>query len=83
VEIYADDDEPDRARVYYDSAMIDLQATLARHHALIAKKGLKHQDDFSYHYTLGMVAVRLGMKELTVEEGKRSMELMPVQSCFW
>jgi serine/threonine protein kinase/tetratricopeptide (TPR) repeat protein len=82
-EIYTAAGESGRARVYYDSAMIGLQATLARYHALIAKKGLKHQDDFYLHYMLGFVAARLGMKDLAIEEGRRSMELMPVQSCFW
>jgi len=82
-EIYTAAGDSGRARVYYDSAMIDLQAALARYHALIAKKGLKHQDDFYLHYMLGLVAARLGMKHLAIEEGKLSMELMPVQSCFW
>jgi tetratricopeptide (TPR) repeat protein len=82
-EIYTAAGESGRARVYYDSAMIDLQAALARYHALIAKKGLKHQDDFYLHYMLGLVAARLGVKDLAIAEGRRSMELMPVQSCFW
>jgi TolB-like protein len=82
-EIYTAAGASDRARVYYDSAMVYFQGILARYHALIAKKGLKHQEDFGYHFTLGLVAARLGMRKLAVEEGKRSMELMPVQSCFW
>jgi tetratricopeptide (TPR) repeat protein len=82
-QIYDNLGESEQARIYLDSARVDLTTKLDEHHALIAQSGFRHQEDFGLHHALGTVYAYLGEKDLAISEGLRAVELMPSSDCFW
>jgi tetratricopeptide (TPR) repeat protein len=59
--------DAERARAYFDSSRVELEALVAA-----------HPDDARYHGALGITYAGLGRREDAIREGKRGVELMPV-----
>jgi serine/threonine-protein kinase len=60
-------DDPEKAKVYFDSARIDLESRLA-----------KSPDDYRLHGALGIAYAGLGQKGKAIEEGAKAVELIPM-----
>jgi hypothetical protein len=65
--VYRASGDADRARAYFDSSRVELEALVAA-----------QPDDARYHSALGIAYAGLGRDEDAVREGKRGVELMPV-----
>jgi TolB-like protein/Flp pilus assembly protein TadD len=65
---YALKSDAPRARIYYDSALVTIDSTLA-----------KTPHDPRLHIARGLALVRLGRKAEAVQAGRRGTELLPVE----
>jgi tetratricopeptide (TPR) repeat protein len=58
---------PEKAYAYSDSARISLESGI-----------LKHPDDSRLYSSLGIAYAGLGLKEKAIKEGRRAVEMMPI-----
>ncbi len=66
--IYRYKNEPDIAKAYFDSARVQLEKMIS-----------ENPDDERFHSSLGITYAGLGMNDKAVSEGKKGIELLPLE----